>query len=467
MSWNRLFTTLRRAAPANAQASAGRMTVRAPVPKPSGLRQEIIAAAIGVTAALGLGGVLMTLHASAEACFTITSILGLFGVLIYEVMTRRVWEAGIVNRLDRSEAGQDRLARAVARTENDIETLKDGLAETATALEAQAKRLPAAAASIETRMLDVIAQRLGILGKKAAPKMKIIKDDQIVELTVAPPARQTIESRMDRAFDSRGGKYSDKALAELLRNAVLHDRIEMFMQPVVSLPQRKVKMIEMLARVPAGNGFLPAERYMQVAANDTLLPAIDDLLLLQCLDSLTDPRHAIPDDVPCILNIDARTLRDTGFLNDLVTFLKRHRAMASRLVLELSQADLEALHGAALPVLQGLVKLGCRFSMDRVRKRKLNVAQMKALPIRFLKLDAAWLVQEASQQGGASRINQLKKRLDAAGIDLIVKRIESEKQMRDLLDFNIDYGQGHLFAKPEPFAAWRGRQLQAKSGRVA
>ena len=42
----------------------------------------------------------------------------------------------------------------------------------------------------------------------------------------------------------------------------------------------------------------------------------------------------------------------------------------------------------------------------------------------------------------------MKRRLDRAGIDLIVEKIETEQMLLELLDYNIDFGQGYLFGEP-------------------
>ena len=43
---------------------------------------------------------------------------------------------------------------------------------------------------------------------------------------------------------------------------------------------------------------------------------------------------------------------------------------------------------------------------------------------------------------------EIKKWLDRDGLDLIVEKIEDEKQLVELLDFGIDFGQGYLFGEP-------------------
>ena len=43
----------------------------------------------------------------------------------------------------------------------------------------------------------------------------------------------------------------------------------------------------------------------------------------------------------------------------------------------------------------------------------------------------------------------LKRALERHGIDLIVEKIETEATLLDLLDYQIDFGQGYLFGEPQ------------------
>ena len=54
----------------------------------------------------------------------------------------------------------------------------------------------------------------------------------------------------------------------------------------------------------------------------------------------------------------------------------------------LSQTDLATMNADILPILDGLSKLGCRFSMDQVRNLNVNFSQLNARHIRFVKMDA-------------------------------------------------------------------------------
>ncbi|HYD17596.1 MAG TPA: EAL domain-containing protein, partial [Patescibacteria group bacterium] len=79
-----------------------------------------------------------------------------------------------------------------------------------------------------------------------------------------------------------------------------------------------------------------------------------------------------------------------------------------------------------------------------------DYAQLEMRRIRFIKIEAAQLLLELKESGGLRRLKRMKTELDAKGIDIIVEKIESEKQLLELLDLEIDYGQGYLFGKPAP-----------------
>ena len=440
--------------------AAPRMTVRPAQNTPSNKRRTIAVALAGLLGACALFYTLIAMRAPLDFSILMTAMASLCAILGYESLHRRGWEREMTGKVHETIRNHDRLVREVARNRNDIAILKDGLAETAHMAENHAKSQGAANGGGDLKLIRIFTQKFAALGQKPRSTLASLQDNSILELEMAPPARgPEPQGRYDETLNS--GRYSDTVISELVRHAVRQDQIELFVQPVMALPQRRLRMVECYARIRARAGtYLPATRYLKIAANDQLVASIDNLLLLQCLQLLSDRQSAVPSDVPFLVNIDATSLRDTGFMNDLVTFLARNRAMAGRLVFELSQAGFDSLNDRIVPILDGLSQLGIRFSMDSVTKKRFDIDQLKRLRVRFLKIDAEWLTREARRTGGAGRIQRLKQQLDAAGIDMVIEKLEQEDELRELLDFGIDYGQGYLLGRPDSYASWREKQGQ-------
>lgn len=421
-----------------------------------------------VAAAMAGSGLLYLIgqYATPDFLVLVAALILLGGLVTYDIFSRRLWESAVSEQIQTLIRNHDRMVREVARSRSEISVLKEGLFDTAAAVEEHGKnQMPSS--SVEAKMIGTIVARLSAMGKKSLPgdplppeQAPAKMDATILELQIAPPPLKAPPmSALDQAMDSKFSHYSDAMILGLLEQAVQDDRIDVFVQPVVSLPQRKHRMYEVFGRIRAMTGtYLPAEHYMRLAQKENLMTTVDNLLLLRCLQILRD-RKEQDSDTPYILNVSAATLNDTGFMGDLVTFLSQNRTMSSRLIFELPQEEIEGLASGLSPVLDGLSQLGVRFSMDRVRSGKIDINLLKSRHIRFIKFDAAWLLKEAQSSGGNGRINRLKTQLDAAGIDLIVEKIETDKALRELLDFRIDFGQGWYFGKPDLYGTHNNRKV--------
>lgn len=247
-------------------------------------------------------------------------------------------------------------------------------------------------------------------------------------------------------------KLNDGQVMSMINDAVRADRIEVFLQPIVSLPQRKLRFYEMFSRVrmPDGNVLTP-DRYLRLAEQHGLITGIDNLQLLRCIQMIRDTERR-NSTLRFFCNISSNTLRDTSFMTELVQFLGQNAQLAPKLIFELAQEDLATMSTDLVPVLDGLGRLGCRFSMDRVYSLDFPMAALTARKIRTVKIDSDVLLREYQKAGGDMHLRELKQQLDRTGIDLVVSKIETEDQLRELLDLNIDYGQGYLFG--EPRANW-------------
>ena len=148
-------------------------------------------------------------------------------------------------------------------------------------------------------------------------------------------------------------------------------------------------------------------------------------------------------------------------MGDLLEFIKRNREFAQHLIFEIRQDEFNALSPQLMAVIQGLGQTGCRFSIDNIDNPNLDVIKLQKLRIEFIKLDAAKLISLIATAEGENLITRLKNRLDAANITLIVEKMETEHDVKELLDYEIDFGEGYLFGKPDLEIAYRPKKAVA------
>ena len=81
------------------------------------------------------------------------------------------------------------------------------------------------------------------------------------------------------------------------RSAIEAQRIDLYLQPIVTLPQRKVRYYEAMSRLKAGNGeMVAAADFLPYAEAGSLMPKLDSLSVLRCVQVVRrllveEPRH--------------------------------------------------------------------------------------------------------------------------------------------------------------------------------
>lgn len=240
----------------------------------------------------------------------------------------------------------------------------------------------------------------------------------------------------------------DDEVLDLIHDALEHSRIDVYLQPVVSLPQRKLTFYETFSRLrsPEGAEIEPA-KYLAVAERTGLITAIDNNLLFRCVQLVRRAqRRNLKLGFFC--NISPHTLRDTSFFPEFIDFMERNERLAPSLVFEFAQTDFASHDGGVRTNLGRLADMGFRFSIDQIETLELDVRELVDRRVSFLKVKAEALLVRLADGDAGLDVHCLLRMLDRAGIYLIVEKIESEAQVVELLDYGIDFGQGYLFGAP-------------------
>jgi cyclic-di-GMP phosphodiesterase TipF (flagellum assembly factor) len=242
-----------------------------------------------------------------------------------------------------------------------------------------------------------------------------------------------------------------EAMVALIRGAIEANRVDLYLQPVVTLPQRKVRYYEGMSRLRASDGeVVTAADFLDCAEQAGLMPKIDNLLLFRCVQVLR--RLLLKNrDIGLFCNISPATLIDAEVFPQFLEFVEANRALGPSLVFEFTQAAFRAMGPIEHEALAALADRGFRFSMDHVADLRMEPRDLAERGIRFVKAPATLLLNRA----GTTDIHaaDLSDLLGRFGIDLIAERIESEGMVVDLLDYDVRYGQGFLFSPPRPVRA--------------
>jgi cyclic-di-GMP phosphodiesterase TipF (flagellum assembly factor) len=291
-------------------------------------------------------------------------------------------------------------------------------------------------------------------------------EELIDEVHLLESLVQRLQHRLDEQgddapldlFPPHAGHDSHQAssLLETVRGALTDNRVDLFLQPVVSLPQRRTVYYESYSRLRDATGrvMMPAE-FLAVAEPGGLITAIDNLLLFRCVQIVR--RLARQDRrIGIFCNISMASIADEVFFPQFLELLTANRDLAGSLIFEIGQPSFNARGSVEARNMAKLADLGFRYSLDKVTDLDLDLQDLSRSDVKFLKVGAQFLLEDLSEVDGrlvlssvpdlaAEDFAQLTQRY---GVNLIVEKVESERQVAEILDLNVGFGQGHLFGEP-------------------
>src|ERR1700726_4659391 len=310
---------------------------------------------------------------------------------------------------------------------------------------------------------------LGGLVKQLA--VSVASHDEILSARALPPApasKPLNEPQREPAFSAPEAKVfaapvpppvvaekpkpsrSDVQVLAAVRAAVEENRLDIYLQPMVTLPQRKVRFYEAVTRLrDESDQVLAADDFIGIAEAAGLIGRIDHMVMLRCVQVLR--RLMVRNkDVGIFCNVAAATLGNPATFAQCLDFLEANRALAPSLVIEFKQATFRNLGATESENLAALARRGYRFSIDHVTDLRIEPRELADRGVRFIKVPAALLLDPRQSSTSDIHPSDLSDLLGRFGIDLIAERIEGERAVVDLLDYDVRFGQGFLFAPPRP-----------------
>jgi cyclic-di-GMP phosphodiesterase TipF (flagellum assembly factor) len=315
----------------------------------------------------------------------------------------------------------------------------------------------------------ILITQVEALDDKLGQVAEAIADDgrRAEELIDEVHMLEGLVERMQHRLDDRGAvspfpvmraveSNPAPALLETVRAALAENRVDLYLQPVLALPQRKTVFYESYSRLrdTTGRVMMPAE-YLAVAEPGGLITALDNLLLFRCVQIV---RRLAKQDrrIGIFCNISMASLADDVFFPQFLDLLTANRDLAGALIFEIGQQAFDSRGSVEARNMGKLAELGFRFSLDKITDLDLDLQDLARADVKFLKIGAQFLLDELVEVDGLLVLKSLP---DLAaedfaaltrryGVEVVIEKVETERQVAEILDLNVGFGQGHLFGEP-------------------
>ncbi len=278
---------------------------------------------------------------------------------------------------------------------------------------------------------------------------------------------ETLIDRLSKSFESKltvAGTVGEvapqeDAILRAVKEALEDGRVDLHLQPIVSLPQRRVSFYEGFTRLrrPDGSLILPAE-FLDAARRANLMGVLDNMMLYRSVEVVR--RLAARDRrVGVFCNVSSHSLEDPHFFPFFLSHMEKNRDLAGALIFEIRADRFETCSRAMRAAMERLTALGFRFSIDHAKTLAFDLPRLQDAGVRFVKLNGDAMIEQMSDPGGPRPKSSINRAINGDevsavcsryGVTLIAEKIEEEVSVVEILEYAIPYGQGHIFGAPRP-----------------
>jgi cyclic-di-GMP phosphodiesterase TipF (flagellum assembly factor) len=390
------------------------------------------------------------------------ALAALTGMALYNTVSNRLRDRGdLGDQIADLSRGTGDLARQVAEIsrrlnamENKVETVSNRARGETDPMAAEIGEL----GNLVRQIAETVAGHESILQNEGVMPARVMQAPKVDALAQTPPqnsgdAPLTLSEKDAVTPAQRFKGMSRDSIADLIGKAADANRIDLYLQPIVTLPQRKVRFYEAMSRLRTEDGdIIPAGEFIDFAETFGLMPKIDHLLVFRCVQ-VTRRLQLKSRDVGLFCNISASTLSDANYFRQILDFMDANRVLAGAMTFEFTQSAYRNFGAGEYENLSALAERGFRFSLDHVADLRMEPKELADRGFRFMKVPAKLLLNKAANAQSDIHPEDLADLLARSGIDLVAERIEDEGMVLELLEYDVRFGQGFLFSAPRPVRA--------------
>lgn len=148
------------------------------------------------------------------------------------------------------------------------------------------------------------------------------------------------------------------------------------------------------------------------------------------------------------VNISNKSLMKCGIDEELKMILREYDVDPKELVIEITETVFADNIDYCIDSLFGVRELGIRMALDDFGTGYSSLAQLKRLPINYIKIDKSFIKNLSRTTEDKIIVRTIINMAHNLGLYVIAEGIETKAQRDALIELGCDYGQGFYFAEP-------------------
>jgi EAL domain-containing protein (putative c-di-GMP-specific phosphodiesterase class I) len=236
-----------------------------------------------------------------------------------------------------------------------------------------------------------------------------------------------------------------------LRRAIDQNQLVLFYQPQIDLASRRIIGAEALIRwQDPERGMISPEEFIPLAEETGLIVPIGRWVIQTACDQAKRWQNLGCPPIPIAVNISGRQFKQPAFVDMLVDIVESSGLDPQWLELEITESVVMENVDEAIMTLIDLKMRGFQLAIDDFGTGYSSLSYLKRFPISKLKIDRSFVNDIATDDNDAAIVSSIIALTKSMGLQVIAEGVETEDQVRFLVERGCLQGQGFLFSRPLP-----------------
>jgi diguanylate cyclase (GGDEF)-like protein len=236
-----------------------------------------------------------------------------------------------------------------------------------------------------------------------------------------------------------------------IRKALIEKQFVLYYQPIICLENSKILKAEALIRwIHPIKGMINPIDFISIAEESGLINELGDWVFNQALNDLHIIRERLGSEFQLSINVSPNQFNQPENLLKWVETMKELDIPGRCIALEITEGILLDPSNKVIKVISALKKTGVEFSIDDFGTGYSALAYLRKFDIDYVKIDKSFIHNLKTDNHDAVLCESIINMANRLGMKVIAEGIETDDQKELLKDFSCDYGQGYLFARPQP-----------------
>lgn len=245
-------------------------------------------------------------------------------------------------------------------------------------------------------------------------------------------------------------QLDEKRMESLMESALEASEFEIYLQPKVTLKDKKIHAAEALVRWNSPvYGLIPPYRFIPLFERNGFLEKLDMYMIEEVCRVLENWQKQEKMPIRISVNLSRMYIFKPGFANKIVELVNRHHIEHSMIEFEITENVIYDHSEELRSIIKELQHHGFLIAMDDFGSGYSSLNMLKDIPIDEMKVDQVFFrAEKENKERSFEIIKGVLSMAKSLHIHTVAEGVETEKEVAFLKEAGCDEIQGYYYAKP-------------------